>query len=196
MFFPEGQVRVFLYGHPVSMRLSFDGLYALTRHGLQRDPLSGNLFAFIIELQRLPQNPSQPHRSETAPALQVDRLHLHCHRFVGLSRVEQLALLQLSATTRNLSRQHLCPCPPFAIEFAQLSHRLLRHLATAPHRANKLPVDVGLAVFVSGRVAQVHPPIVSCANRLLQQLGRHYTRFCALAISTEMTPPRHCWISS
>jgi transposase len=47
MFFPEGQVRVFLYGQPVSMRLSFDGLYALTRHGLQQDPLSGNLFAFI-----------------------------------------------------------------------------------------------------------------------------------------------------
>lgn len=44
MFFPEGQVRVFLYGHPVSMRLSFDGLYALARH---EDPLSGNLFAFI-----------------------------------------------------------------------------------------------------------------------------------------------------
>jgi transposase len=47
MFFPEGQVRVFLYGQPVSMRLSFDGLYALARHGMQRDPLSGNLFAFI-----------------------------------------------------------------------------------------------------------------------------------------------------
>lgn len=47
MFFPEGQVRVFLYGQPVSMRLSFDGLYALTRHSLQQDPLSGNLFAFI-----------------------------------------------------------------------------------------------------------------------------------------------------
>jgi len=47
MFFPEGQVRVFLYGQPVSMRLSFDGLYALTRQGLQQDPLSGNLFAFV-----------------------------------------------------------------------------------------------------------------------------------------------------
>ena len=47
MFFPEGRIRVFLYGQPVSMRLSFDGLYALTRQGLQQDPLSGNLFAFI-----------------------------------------------------------------------------------------------------------------------------------------------------
>jgi len=47
MFFPEGQVRVFLYGEPVSMRLSYDGLYALARHRMQQDPLSGNLFAFI-----------------------------------------------------------------------------------------------------------------------------------------------------
>jgi transposase len=47
MFFPEGQVRVFLYGEPVSMRLSFDGLYALARHRMQHDPLSGALFAFI-----------------------------------------------------------------------------------------------------------------------------------------------------
>ena len=47
MFFPEGQVRVFLYGEPVSMRLSFDGLYALTRHRMQQDPLLGHLFAFI-----------------------------------------------------------------------------------------------------------------------------------------------------
>jgi transposase len=47
MFFPEGQVRVFVYGEPVSMRLSFDGLYALTRNALQQDPLSGHLFTFI-----------------------------------------------------------------------------------------------------------------------------------------------------
>lgn len=47
MFFPEGQVRVFVYGEPVSMRLSFDGLYALTRHAMQQDPLSGHLFTFI-----------------------------------------------------------------------------------------------------------------------------------------------------
>jgi len=47
MFFPEGQVRVFLYGEPVSMRLWFDGLYALARHSMQQDPLSGHLFTFI-----------------------------------------------------------------------------------------------------------------------------------------------------
>ena len=47
MFFPEGQIQVHLYGQPVDMRKSFDGLYALTRHGLQQDPLSGHLFVFI-----------------------------------------------------------------------------------------------------------------------------------------------------
>ena len=47
MFFPEGQVRVVLYGHPVSMRLSFDGLYRLASHVMLQDPLSGNLFASI-----------------------------------------------------------------------------------------------------------------------------------------------------
>ena len=47
MFFPEGQVRVHLYGQPVDMRKSFGGLYALTRQGLGQDPLSGRLFVFI-----------------------------------------------------------------------------------------------------------------------------------------------------
>lgn len=47
MFFPEGQIRVHLYGRPVDMRNSFDGLYALARNGLQQDPLSGQLFVFI-----------------------------------------------------------------------------------------------------------------------------------------------------
>lgn len=47
MFFPEGTLRVHLYGKPVDMRKSFDGLYALTRQQLQQDPLSGKLFVFI-----------------------------------------------------------------------------------------------------------------------------------------------------
>jgi len=47
MFFPEGQVRVHVYGRPADMRKSFDGLYALTRQQLGQDPLSGQLFAFI-----------------------------------------------------------------------------------------------------------------------------------------------------
>jgi transposase len=47
MFFPEGRVRVFVHGEPVNLRLSFDGLYALTKNRMQRDPLSGDLYAYI-----------------------------------------------------------------------------------------------------------------------------------------------------
>lgn len=47
MFFPEGGVRVFVYGQPTDMRKSFDGLYALVRNALSQDPLSGALFVFI-----------------------------------------------------------------------------------------------------------------------------------------------------
>jgi transposase len=47
MFFPEGQVRVFVYGEAVNMRLSYDGLYALVKSKMAVDPLSGSLFAFI-----------------------------------------------------------------------------------------------------------------------------------------------------
>jgi len=35
MFFPEGQIRIHLYGHPCDMRKSFTGLYALTQQGLR-----------------------------------------------------------------------------------------------------------------------------------------------------------------
>lgn len=47
MFFPEGQIRVHLYGQPCDMRKSFDGLQALVRQGLRRDPLDGALYVFI-----------------------------------------------------------------------------------------------------------------------------------------------------
>lgn len=47
MFFPEGQVRVHLYGQPTDMRKSFDGLYALVRHAMGLDPLNGALFVFV-----------------------------------------------------------------------------------------------------------------------------------------------------
>ena len=47
MVVPDGAVRVHVYGRPVDMRKSFDGLYALTRHALGCDPLSGELFVFI-----------------------------------------------------------------------------------------------------------------------------------------------------
>jgi transposase len=47
MFFPEGQIRVHLYGLPCDMRKSFTGLYALAQQGLRSDPLNGDLYVFI-----------------------------------------------------------------------------------------------------------------------------------------------------
>ena len=47
MFFPEGQIRVHLYGKPCDMRRSFDGLSAMVRHELRGDPCDGSLYCFV-----------------------------------------------------------------------------------------------------------------------------------------------------
>jgi transposase len=47
MFFPEGQLRVHLYGQPCDMRRSFDGLSAMVRHELRADPCDGSLYCFV-----------------------------------------------------------------------------------------------------------------------------------------------------
>lgn len=47
MFFPEGQIRVHLYGQPCDMRRSFDGLQVLVREGLGCDPTDGSLYVFV-----------------------------------------------------------------------------------------------------------------------------------------------------
>ena len=40
--------RILVYGRPVDMRNGFDGLEAVVRAGLGEDPLSGDLFVFIL----------------------------------------------------------------------------------------------------------------------------------------------------
>ncbi len=47
MFFPEDQVRVWLYTEPTDMRKSFDGLSSLVKEKLSEDPLSGQIFVFV-----------------------------------------------------------------------------------------------------------------------------------------------------
>lgn len=47
MFFPEGEVKVWLCTTPTDMRRSFDGLSGMVKHQLAEDPLSGQLFVFI-----------------------------------------------------------------------------------------------------------------------------------------------------
>ncbi len=47
MFFPEGRIRVHMYGQPCDMRKSFDGLSALVRNALGRDPMDGSLYVYV-----------------------------------------------------------------------------------------------------------------------------------------------------
>lgn len=46
------QVRVWACAHPVSMRKSFDGLFAEARSALGLDPLAGDLFLFVAKNRR------------------------------------------------------------------------------------------------------------------------------------------------
>ena len=41
------RVTVYAYARPTDMRKGFDGLCALVTQGLQRDPLSGDVFIFV-----------------------------------------------------------------------------------------------------------------------------------------------------
>jgi len=47
MFFPEDQVRVWLYTEPTDMRKSFAGLSALVKEKLSENPLSDQIFVFV-----------------------------------------------------------------------------------------------------------------------------------------------------
>lgn len=46
-------VRVFAFPAPVDLRKGYDGLYGLVRSGLDRDPLSGELFLFVNQSRKL-----------------------------------------------------------------------------------------------------------------------------------------------
>lgn len=51
MFFPESQVKIWLYAKPTDMRRSFTGLAAMAKNLVGEDPLSGHLFVFINRRQ-------------------------------------------------------------------------------------------------------------------------------------------------
>lgn len=46
------QIRVWACAEPVSMRKSFDGLYATARQAMGRDPLAGDMFLFVARNRR------------------------------------------------------------------------------------------------------------------------------------------------
>jgi len=47
MFFPEGNLRIWLCSAPTDMRKSYNGLSALVKNHLDDNPLNGNLYVFI-----------------------------------------------------------------------------------------------------------------------------------------------------
>lgn len=47
MFFPEGNLRIWLCTAPTDMRKSYNGLSALVKNHLNDNPLNGNLYVFI-----------------------------------------------------------------------------------------------------------------------------------------------------
>ena len=51
MFFPESQVRIWLYAKPTDMRRSFNGLAAMAKNLMGENPLSGQVFVFINRRQ-------------------------------------------------------------------------------------------------------------------------------------------------
>ena len=47
MFFPEGNLRIWLCSAPTDMRKSYNGLSALVKNHLDDNPLNGNPYVFI-----------------------------------------------------------------------------------------------------------------------------------------------------
>lgn len=47
MFFPESNIKIWLYSEATDMRKSFNGLMSLAKNHMQENPLSGDLFVFI-----------------------------------------------------------------------------------------------------------------------------------------------------
>jgi transposase len=51
MFFPESNLKIWLYAKATDMRKSFDGLAALAKNQLNESPLGSALFVFINKRQ-------------------------------------------------------------------------------------------------------------------------------------------------
>lgn len=45
-------VRVYAYPEPIDLRNGYDGLFGLVKQGLDRDPLSGDLFLFVSKRRK------------------------------------------------------------------------------------------------------------------------------------------------
>jgi transposase len=86
MFFPESQVRIWLYAQATDMRKSFDGLVALVKHQLQEDPLSGHLFVFINRKRTYLKILYFDRSGDCIWSKRLERGHFHYSRNQGLKQ--------------------------------------------------------------------------------------------------------------
>ena len=97
MFFPEDQVRVWLYTQATDMRKSFDGLSALVKEKLAEDPLSGQLFVFINRKQNYLKALYFDRSGYALWAKRLEQGQFHCHRDLGAgaSNKQSLTMTEL-----------------------------------------------------------------------------------------------------
>jgi len=93
----SGRFRVFAYAAPADMRKSYEGLSALVRLELDRDPLSGDLYLFC---NRLRHRAKVLHWDGTGLCIYMKRLEQG--RFASLWRDGERAELELSDSELRL----------------------------------------------------------------------------------------------
>ena len=91
------RARVYAYAHPADMRKGFEGLSALVRQELGRDPLSGDLFVFV---NRRRHRAKVLHWDGTGLCVYAKRLEKG--RFACLWRDPEEGCLELSPTELRL----------------------------------------------------------------------------------------------
>jgi transposase len=93
----SGRCRVFAYAAPADMRKSYEGLAALVRQELDRDPLSGDLYLFC---NRLRHRAKVLHWDGTGLCVYMKRLERG--RFASLWREDKTAALELTESELRL----------------------------------------------------------------------------------------------
>lgn len=145
MFFAEQHVRVFLYGQPVDMRRSFDGLYALVRHpdqdALLRPPGSvrvgqapgGGALRLRLEESEIPgdgldgaEAPARRHRAESDAKAPSPSPRSRCLRYTSLmtSTIDLRAPQSLEEAARMSLQQVVDVVGSLSREVATLKHQL------------------------------------------------------------------------
>lgn len=92
------RIRVFAYAAPTDMRRGFEGLSAMVREGMGRDPLSGDLFLFVNKTRK---RAKVLHWDGTGLCVYAKRLETR-GRFACLWRESSAPDLELTVTELQL----------------------------------------------------------------------------------------------